>query len=366
MAERGARQRAFRQREKEKKDAVERHLEELSEKVSQLELKRQQLQGALGNATCDSEGFKQACERQSPEIEEVAMSFRFGESAVQLQLTTGEAGSLTDSALANIWQRLVHKMAWCLDKRAVVPTSRKSDFEQQIEGLVREAIEFLWVMVDHCPHVLNSLVTLNVENPSGPQATAGDTRDFPAILAAMELQEDQAAKLLAIRRSIMREVGALIAVRTSLLARLQSVEDVEEGAGCATTRFSDTARTMELLRSNMHSMHTCSYYHLSYLYTRILTPIQIARYVVGCLPFGPDSLLLTNCLAAQSGEPPIEELLKAKRPVTAAPDSGSADTRDPLLPDCDWRQGLEQPLRVLHAWPKEPQQEEAEESQAGI
>lgn len=41
------------------------------------------------------------------------------------------------------------------------------------------------------------------------------------------------------------------------------MEDVEEGTGCATTRFSDTARTMELLRSNMHSMHTCSYYHLS-------------------------------------------------------------------------------------------------------
>lgn len=37
----------------------------------------------------------------------------------------------------------------------------------------------------------------------------------------MELQEGQAPKLLAVRRSIMREVGALIAVRTSLLARLQ-------------------------------------------------------------------------------------------------------------------------------------------------
>lgn len=93
---------------------------------------------------------------------------------------------------------------------------------------------------------------------------------------------------------------------------------------------------------------------------QILTPMQIARYVVGCLPFGPESLALTNCLAAQSGEPPIEELLKAKRPGTAA-DGGTADARDPLLPDCDWRQGLKQPLRVLHAWPKEPEPEEGEE-----
>lgn len=96
---------------------------------------------------------------------------------------------------------------------------------------------------------------------------------------------------------------------------------------------------------------------------QILTPLQIARYVVGCLPFGPDSLLLTNCLAAQSGEPPIEELLKAKRPPGAAAND-TAVMRDPLLPDCDWRQGLEQPLRVLHARPKKPKQEEAEESQA--
>lgn len=38
----------------EKQDAAERQLEELSKKVSQLELKRQQLQGALGDASCDS------------------------------------------------------------------------------------------------------------------------------------------------------------------------------------------------------------------------------------------------------------------------------------------------------------------------
>ncbi len=127
---------------------------------------------------------------------------------------------------------------------------------------------------------------------------------------------------------------------------------------------------------------------------QLFTPLQTARYVVGCLPMGPDLPALLSCLAKQYGEPSTEELLRAAHPGTApcAPantgagaesgsgarsgsvaKSGSGTTPCSVatlgtgastggsvesgLPPCmagDWRRALTTPLRVLHGSQQQP------------
>lgn len=144
------------------------------------------------------------------------------------------------------------------------------------------------------------------------------------------------------------------------------------------------------------------------------SPVQSARYSVGCLPMGPDTTSLLACLADKFGEPPTEELTRAAGlGMTLSPHPGAipdgpttsgavldtsratntgaasslggvgtsaatsaahantgavatsgvgalsdiaASSGDPTirgLPSCiagDWRRAFTTPLRVLHAW----------------
>ncbi|BDA45153.1 hypothetical protein COCOBI_06-6330 [Coccomyxa sp. Obi] len=319
MSNKRSRQKAHRRREKEKKEATERQFEELSQKVSQLEEEKEQLQGALRLAsdTADAE--------ESPESKEVVATFCFGEAAVQLQLTRGAVVALTARVMADIWKRLVHKMAWCLERMGGAPFPREIHFERQIEALVREMIEFYWALVDYNPTTLSWLPSINVEDPSAPGPSTGDPRDWPAILESMLLSEEQAKLLLEFRREWLRETGLLMAERQSLLARLESIDDIEEGVEFASSHLEESGRVMELVRGNAHAMHICRTFYISYANTTMWSPIQSARYSIGCLPMGPDTTSLLACLADQHGEPPTEELImRAARlgAVTLGPHPG--------------------------------------------
>lgn len=79
---------------------------------------------------------------------------------------------------------------------------------------------------------------------------------------------------------------------------------------------------------------------------QVLSPVQVARYLVGCLPMGPDTMQLMTILARQRNEPSNEELLRAARPGTAA----AASPGRAFCKAGDWRAALTQPLRILHRW----------------
>ncbi len=83
---------------------------------------------------------------------------------------------------------------------------------------------------------------------------------------------------------------------------------------------------------------------------QVLSPVQVARYLVGCFPMGPDTMQLMTVLARQRNEPSTEELLCAARPGTAA----AASRVRALCRAGDWRAALTQPLRVLHRWAEQP------------
>ncbi|CAL8469045.1 g8586 [Coccomyxa elongata] len=283
-------------------------------------------------------------------------------------------------------------MAYCLDMMAAAPTSMQRPFQQQIEDLVRELLDFLWCMADHNLSTLVLLPSTNFVDPSAPLTATGDPRDFPTILARMQVSPQQTKQLLATRRAWLHDMGALLAEPDNILAYLK---DVEEKKGVVSMAgLMECGHVKEALSTTVHAMSMCRTFYLSYVYTHLFTPLQTARYVVGCLPMGPDLPALLSCLAKQYGEPSTEELLRAARPGTAAcapantgagaesgpgarsgsaAKSGSGTTpcsvatlgtgtnngssADSGLPPCmagDWRRALTTPLRVLHGSQQQP------------
>ncbi|CAL8469047.1 g8588 [Coccomyxa elongata] len=222
-------------------------------------------------------------------------------------------------------------MAFCLDMIAAAPTSMQRPFQQQTEDLVRELLTFRWCMIEHNLSTLMQLHVTNVVDPPARLPASGDPRDFPTILARMQVGPGQAKQLLATRRAWLNAMGAITAEPDNIL-----------------------------------------------VYLKLLTPLQTAQYVVGCLPMGPDTPALLSCLAKQYGEPATDDLLRAARPGTAASLSASSGARAVAssggaavsgLPPCmagDWRRALTTPLRVLHGTrPQLPLIDDAQAHAAG-
>ncbi len=79
-----------------------------------------------------------------------------------------------------------------------------------------------------------------------------------------------------------------------------------------------------------------------YFVQQVLSPVQLARYLVGSYPMGPDTLSLMTCLAQQANEPATKDLMRAARPPTDAglqdmDCSGLEDFCDPFYSALDWR-----------------------------
>ncbi|BDA50177.1 hypothetical protein COCOBI_15-3060 [Coccomyxa sp. Obi] len=353
MSQKGARQKAHRRRQKDKQQANQHLLEELSKKILSLERERAKLQGALGTATRGLQDV-QLCsaDQAQPEDDAIAVRLCFGEPTTQLQLTRQQCKTLSVSAMAGIWKRLVQKMAASLDGMASHP--RNNHIRKTLQDLREETVAFMWAMLELNPHTFDALKIISIDSPSMPQAPTTDTRDWPAILAGIQLSREQEGQLLACRRTALQGFGALAAERESLWAQLQSIEDVEEQSGFATTRFTEATKLLEQLCANMNGMHTCCCFYLTNIYGKLLTPVQVARYLVSCLPRGPDTIELVTVLARQRNEPSNEELLRAASPGTAADaeigTSGFSTSNHCVWRAHDWRQDFAQPLRMLHQW----------------
>lgn len=75
---------------------------------------------------------------------------------------------------------------------------------------------------------------------------------------------------------------------------------------------------------------------------QVLSPVQVARYLVACYPMGPDTLSLMNFLAQKGGEPSAGDLMQDARTETAA---DAQDMPDSFGSSLDWRD-------MLHGWPE--------------
>ena len=87
---------------------------------------------------------------------------------------------------------------------------------------------------------------------------------------------------------------------------------------------------------------------------QVLSPVQVARYLVAAYPMGPDMLLLMNYLAHQIESQQDNESSTGHALHMARPDAAAVAGAAPGAPICmagDWRPALLQPLRFLHGMP---------------
>ncbi|KAK9901119.1 hypothetical protein WJX75_007821 [Coccomyxa subellipsoidea] len=88
-----------------------------------------------------------------------------------------------------------------------------------------------------------------------------------------------------------------------LWAQLKKITDVQEVTDGAVISFVAVADLTKQLRANVHAMNTCRHDYLSNAFTRVLTPVQVARFFVALYPMGPDLPSLLTWLAMQANGP---------------------------------------------------------------
>lgn len=53
------------------------------------------------------------------------------------------------------------------------------------QSLVREAISFMWALVDYNARMLSAIITMNVEDPTAVGPSTGNSRNWSAILVSL-------------------------------------------------------------------------------------------------------------------------------------------------------------------------------------
>ncbi|KAK9915624.1 hypothetical protein WJX75_001659 [Coccomyxa subellipsoidea] len=315
--EKGSLKKPFHQRRKEKLEANDLHFQELSRRVTALELERSRLQRALKcmtNTEQDMQGPTGA--QELPDNGEMAVALCFGESAVQLQLTKGGIRAISLDTTAAIWKTLVQKMAFFLDK---VDAAQMFDCPQAcLDAIVHEGGAFVWALSEHNPRMLTALTICNVEAPSAAPSSSSNHADWQAILVRMQLTGSQVEQLLAGRRTFSEEMGTLTAEWQHLWAQLKKIMDIQEVTDGAVISFVKVADLTKQLYANVHAMNTCRHDYLSNAFTRVLTPVQVARFFVASYPMGPDLPSLLTFLAMQDNGPSLIEAPRIFKPEAAA------------------------------------------------
>ncbi|CAL8464692.1 g4227 [Coccomyxa elongata] len=318
-------QRAFRQRQKEKQKASERHIEELSEKVQSLELEKRQLQAALEKASLAAKSSAEA-EHKSPD-DALAVALKLGEATVQLQLTVGQIKAMTLERMVQIWKTMVHKVGQYLPEAERSPGSVRF---YRLEDLAFEARLLLWAMVEHNMRTLSDFIKCNMEDLSTPRVA--DHQYWVDMLARIHLSPNQKGALVAARRAMLANIGALLAEREQLGAKIRGIEDVEDTKDGVAMHFQELSDLCEKVRANVDAIHVCKCYYMSHAYREIFTPLQCARFMYYSYPHGMDMLSLMTCAAKEAGEPSTHTLLRAVQMPTA---DGSAAHK---LSAIDWNQ----------------------------
>ncbi|CAL5224539.1 g7238 [Coccomyxa viridis] len=312
-------QKAFRQRQKEKQKFSERQIEELSGRVSALELEKQELQRALDQARHghqNSSGSTQSHgEVSSPGDDEVVLQLKLGEPEVQIRLTRGDVRTASLKRMASIWKTLVQKIGVCLPEASRDPNSILA---QRITELTDEARKIMWALVVHNAGIMGAFLHCNLEDVrSERRVDAQHPEIFSGILERIQLSQAQLTALIKVRRTLLAHIGALLAEREQIGTRIRSIEDVEDTKDGATMHLQELSELIDQVRGNIQAIHVCKSFHMAHAWRDIFRPLQVARFVFFSYPYGTDMLSLITCAAKQAGEPSTHDLLRNYSQISA-------------------------------------------------
>ncbi|KAK9842545.1 hypothetical protein WJX81_005329 [Elliptochloris bilobata] len=249
-----------------------------------------------------------------------ALVLTLGEGVERFRLTPEGARGFTMEGMRAIWKELVKRCAGHLVNAANDATGRAA---QEIEGLTREFVGLSNYLAVNNPRLINDLHFQSAEKTE-PQLPPNASL-WSSILLSLRFTDEQKAELLRARRTYFMRVGPLLQERATIQSCLLVVDERLAGSSVDDLQLNELS---EALQRNLQNMHYAKCLFMMRAWYQVLTPMQVATFIVHAYPRPPDMMAVCAVLAEQAGELPVSALLRAPKP-REVPVLGSSPNLEP-------------------------------------
>jgi hypothetical protein len=228
---------------------------------------------------------------------DVVLSYKRGEPEVVL--TTTEMCAMSHASFTNHFLGIVKQLA-----STVVDGGGTAEADKRVLQLVDQALR-LWHRVSQCnPKLATSFATSKLDE--GQRALPSDERSV-AIMRALCLTNRQKSQLCTLRTLFLQRLASIAGTRSNFLqpcltntATLK--EDCTSSRRLAMRQTAINQSAESLASSLMEECTTMIEFEMS-VTRHVLTPHQVAQFLIQSYPWAPDCLSLTNCVASgQDGD----------------------------------------------------------------
>lgn len=312
-------QRRFRERQKQRVAELEDQVAALEAQLAALTRENEALAHRYGQVDRSGDGLNLEADRLLPNGDsaptreskmiainevlaqetatDVVLSYKRGEPDVVL--TTTEMCAMSHASFTNHFLGIVKQLA-----STVVDGGGTAEADKRVLQLVDQALR-LWHRVSQCnPKLATSFATCKLDE--GQKALPSDERSV-AIMRALCLTNRQKSQLCTLRTLFLQRLASIAGTRSNFLQPcLANTATLKED--CTSSRRLAMRQTVinqsaeSLTSSLMEECTTMIEFEMS-VTRHVLTPHQVAQFLIQSYPWAPDCLSLTNCVASgQDGD----------------------------------------------------------------
>lgn len=222
---------------------------------------------------------------------DVVLSYRRGEP--DIVLTTADMCAMSQGAFINHFLGIVKQLA-----STVVDGGGTAEADNRVLQLVDQALR-LWHRVSQCnPRLGTSFATSKLDESQ--KASPSDERSV-AIMRALCLTTRQKSQLCTLRTLFLQRLASIAGTRTNFLqpclANAASLKEECTSSRKLAMRQLATNQSAESLTSSLLEECTTVIEFEMSVTRHVLTPHQVAQFLIQSYPWAPDCLALTSCVA---------------------------------------------------------------------
>jgi len=369
-----AAQRRYRERQKEKLQASEEKVAQLTEELQKMRVEQETLaqrnsmlekllsmQQAAASQKPTPTGTRSAIEAQKDAWWLDAQMKVYMENAFHLggelvftvrkdgpvRMTQAQVAEMSEPEFDTLWKEYMNAFAVLLIEAGGDPDTPAG---RRLSRLVYEGGQLKGSMLVSYPDRIHyKLASANNGLPGGK--TSDEV--WASMAESARLTDEQRGAIVALRRLYLRNLGVLSRRRQALTSLLQTELPMSGACGgptLASDTYGKTLSTMDSLRDTLRDEHTCLLQFMLTVWRRVLSPMQVAHMNVTSYPGHTDILRIAEVLAKQAGEPMSCTIMKA---AASEPDAAELLPVDIALPK-NMRAYASPPVDLAELYPHVP------------
>lgn len=239
-------------------------------------------------------------------LQDLRLSLREGNGIV---LSAEQVKAMTPMDLARYYKAYVNELAGTLVESSD-PSSPAT--QARISTLVDEVCLLLTRVALCNPTGMKTFMLARVEEaPGGPSVTCDER--VPQVVHALAIASQQRHELGQLRGLFLSKLGRIVGERRELHSLLgSSIPSSPSSSRGLAARYLSSHDVTRRLRDNLREEHILALDFVSTIFKHVLTPLQVANFMIHSFPWSPDCLALTTWVAAQDGDAGALALLAAE------------------------------------------------------